>query len=188
MINQKGSVEMKSIFSSLLMCIVAIGLLTSPTYSQTGVTIGTDFVYPTSDFGDVAGGGFGINIGFTHPLNDNSEFVGKLGFNAYGGLKLTVGSSTAEIQWYGAPVVAGVRFFPSETFFVQGLGGLIYKSGEVKDNLGNKIEESETGWLVSPGAGVKFGKFGVLAEYNVSNDSWQWFGLSAFYQFGGSDN
>lgn len=155
--------------------------------AQTGITVGADFLYPTSDFGDVAGGGFGLNVGILHPLNETTDFIGELGFNAYGGVKLSLGTYTQEYQWYGVPVGVGMRFKPNEKFFVQAKGGIIYKTGEVEDSLGSTLEESETGWLIAPGAGVMLGKVGIMAEYNVSNDSWQWFGLKAFYQFGGGN-
>ena len=170
--------------------LLVIGLLCvtmGSANAQTGIMVGADFVYPTSDFGDLAGGGFGLNVGISHPLNETTDFIGELGFNAYGGVKISVGTYSQEYQWYGVPVGVGVRFKANEKFYVQAKGGILYKTGEVKDSLGSTLEESETGWLLAPGAGVMLGKVGIVAEYSVSNNSWQWFGLKAFYQFGGTN-
>jgi hypothetical protein len=180
---------MENTMGKTLMVLVVMSFLnlSGSANAQTGISIGADFLYPTSDFGNVAGGGFGLNLGLSHPLNEQMDFIGEVGFNAYGGIKLTVGESSAEVQWYGVPVGVGVRYKAGEKVFVQAKGGIIYKTGEVKDNLGNKVEDSATGWLASPGLGVNLGKLGILAEYSLSNEKWQWFGLKAFYQFGGAN-
>ena len=155
--------------------------------AQTGIYFGADLVAPTSGLGDVAGGGFGVNMGLVHPLNESVDFIGELGYNAYGGVRITDLSGSVEVQWEGIPIAVGVRINANKNLFLQAKGGVIHKAADTTDNLRNKVEETDTGWLLAPGAGVKLGKFGILAEYSISNNSWQWFGLKAFIQFGDSE-
>lgn len=156
-----------------------------PAHAQTAFALGADFVYPTADLGDVAGGGFGIRADILHPLNETTHFIAGVGSAAFGGVRVSAGTSSIEVQWFGVPVDLGIRFKVGEIAFIQAKGGLVYKSGEVADNLGNKVDATETAPLGNVGLGVQFNKWGVIGEYNLSNDSWQWFGLRGFYQFGG---
>ena len=165
-----------------LKAILAISVLMLPLAVSAGWEIGLESVAPTGDFGDVAGGGGGVYAQHLHPMNDNVLLSGYVGAIAYGGVKL----AGVEIQWYGYPITVGGTYYTKDVdaggFFVKGNAGLVIKRGTLEFQ-GVELDESETGFVVSPGVGWDFGRFNVAADYNLGNDDWTWFAVKAAYRF-----
>ena len=61
--------------------------------------------------------------------------------------------------------------------------GLLYKIGTV-EFLGEEEDETDTGYVLSPGVGWDFGKVNLTADYNFGNDDWTWFAIKVACRFG----
>ena len=105
----------------LLSLSLTILFVVSPAYTQELGEIGVvgSSVHPTGDFKDSAGGGFGLELDFSHHLTDWESFTMTVGGIAFG-RRLEIlefqpesESQTIESQNYGFPVLLGVSLYPS---------------------------------------------------------------------------
>ncbi len=162
--------------------ILAVALIV-PTIGSASVDVGLQYVAPTGDFSDVAGGGFGANLGFYRGINDHVLMGGALGAIAYGGLSIF----GTEIQWYGYPLTVGAEYFikpiNEKGLFIKANGGVLYKRATIDDGY-DSASDTDTGPLFSPAIGYRAGNVVISAEYNISNNNWTWFSLTAVYRFG----
>ena len=162
---------------------MVIALLALPMAASAGWDVGLESVAPTGDFEDIAGGGGGLYVQHVLPVNDKVLLSGYVGAIAYGGIEVL----GLEFQWYGYPVTIGGAFYPSGVdaggFFVKANAGLLHKIGTV-EYLGEEDDDSETGYVLSPGVGWDFGRVNVTADYNLGDDEWTWFAIKAAYRFG----
>ena len=163
---------------------IALVLLALPMQTSAGWDIGVESVAPLGDFEDVAGGGGGLYVQKLQPINDNVILSSYLGALAYGGIKVL----GVEVQWYGYPLTVGGIYYVNEIenggLFVKANAGVLYKMGTI-EFFGDKEEETETGYVFSPGIGWDFGSVNLTADYNLGNDDWTWFSIKAAYRFGG---
>ena len=116
-------------------------------------------------------------------VNDNVLATAYVGALAYGGVQVL----GLEFQWYGYPITVGGAYYLKGVddggLFVKANAGLLYKIGTV-EFLGEEADETDTGYVLSPGVGWDFGKVNVTADYNLGNDDWTWFAIKVAYRFG----
>ena len=95
----------------LLSLSLTILFVVPPAYTQEGgIGVVGSSVHPTGDFKDSAGGGFGLELDFSHHLTDWESFTMTIGAISFGGVRLKnlglrSGSEKIESQNYGFPVL-----------------------------------------------------------------------------------
>ena len=163
--------------------VVAMLVLPVAASSSTGWEIGVESVAPTGDFEEIAGGGGGLYAQSLIRVNDDLLATTYVGAIAYGGVQVF----GAEFQWYGYPITVGGAYYINGVdyggLFVKANVGLLYKIGTV-EFLGQEEDETDTGYVLSPGVGWDFGKVNVTADYNLGNNDWTWFAIKVAYRFG----
>lgn len=167
----------------VFLAVLQVAFYGFPQSSSAEWELGVESVAPTGDFEDVAGGGGGLYANFYRPANDKLYYNLYVGALAYGGVEVF----GVEIQWFGYPVTLGGTYYVNgidhDGLFLKANAGLLVKLGTIEFQ-GEEESESETGTVISIGAGWDFGALNIAADYNLGNDDWTWVALKAAYRFG----
>ena len=125
---------MKSTALTILIALVFFSMADSASANR-NYQLGLDFVSPTGDFSDVAGGGGGLALSVISPLNDNINLTVGVAAIGYGGIEIEGFIYDTEIQWFGYPITAGVSYHLSGVeqpgLFIRGKTGVLFKLGTI---------------------------------------------------------
>ncbi|GIV45990.1 MAG: hypothetical protein KatS3mg036_0808 [Ignavibacterium sp.] len=164
---------MKKLLLVLFVTVFAVAFTNAQ--SKMGASVQGLVSFPTGDFGDGAGTGFGATGTFTYSVSPMLDVTGSVGYITWGAKETIPGieASSSDI-----PILVGLRYaFGKGQFlpYVSAETGLHLLSSKVSGSfLGISFEESDsqTKFGVSPGAGFLY-KFNpktsldVSAKYNI---------------------
>lgn len=106
---------------------------------------------PIGDFNDVAKMGFGVSGSFFYELMDNFEATGSIGFLSWGGDKLEILGSSAEVQgsFTSIPILVGGRYILNGDNlipYISGeLGFHIFSTPDQEITLNDVVYDSDKG-------------------------------------------
>jgi hypothetical protein len=163
--------------SVLLLTAALVIFSVASSFAQGRFSIGANLAFPQGDISDAIGIGFGADVRYESPINDNLSWMATAGFLTFGekddsGVKVSI-----------IPINAGLKYYFTESFngFYAGaeLGFNIVKA---KIDGGGSASETEFGF--APQVGYHVGSFDFALRYAVINDA-DFVGIRAGYVFGG---
>jgi opacity protein-like surface antigen len=164
---------MKKILLVLFVTVFAVSF--SNAQSKMGASVQGTLSFPTGDFGDGAGTGFGATGTFIYSVSPMLDVTGSVGYIKWGTKESIPGY---EVSFSDIPILVGLRYaFGKGQFLPYGAAevGLHMLSSSVKGNLyGFTVDQSdtETKFGIAPGVGFLY-KFNpktsldVNAKYNI---------------------
>jgi hypothetical protein len=162
---------MKKILLVLFVTVFAVSFANAQ--SKMGASVQGTLSFPTGDFGDGAGTGFGATGTFIYSVSPMLDVTASIGYITWGTKESIPGieASSSDI-----PLLVGIRYaFGKGNFlpYASAEAGLHFLSSKVKiSSIGFEDSQSETKFGVSPGVGFLY-KFNpktsldVNAKYNV---------------------
>ena len=165
---------------SVLLLTAALVIFSVASSSAQGrFSIGANLALPQGDFSDFFGTGFGVDVRYEAPINDNLSWMGTAGFLSFGE-KDDSGAKVSII-----PINAGLKYYFTESFngFYAGaeLGFNIAKINYDSDAID---DDSETKFGFAPQVGYHLANFDFALRYSIIDDA-DYVGLRAAYVFGG---
>lgn len=134
---------------------------------------------PIGDFGDVSSFGIGGEVQGEYGFNSKVSGVITSGYNSFLGKKIDVLGTSVKLDATGyIPVLAGVRYYPSNNIFIGAQAGIGILTGG----------GSETAFNWQPQVGVNTEHFQVALNFNglsKDGDTNSHIGLTAIFKFGG---
>jgi hypothetical protein len=162
--------------SVLLLTAALVIFSVASSFAQGRFSIGADLAFPQGDIGDAVGIGFGADVRYESPINDNLSWMATAGFLSFGekddsGVKLSI-----------IPINAGLKYYFTESFngFYAG-AELGFNIAKVKFDGG---DDSETKFGFAPQIGYHLANFDFALRYSIIDDA-DFVGLRAAYVFGG---
>ena len=168
-----------------LFFLIILGCYGQSVHSQVNLSLNGEYVFPNGNFFnlDDTDHGYGVSLALTYWLNYDYQLIASAGFirfdspteepNNQFNIKDNIG---------GAIYRAGLRYFPTKIFFVQGTAGVFKNWLKEKKFLFSGPNKFE----VSPGIGLLIGRFNVLGRVSLSSKNWNWIGVGASVIFGNS--
>ncbi len=159
---------MKKLLLVLFVTVFAVSF--SNAQSKMGASVQGLLSFPTGDFGDGAGTGFGATGTFVYSVSPMLDVTGSVGYIKWGTKESVPGY---EVSFSDIPIQVGVRYAVGKGQFlpyVSAEAGLHMLSSSAKGNLfGFTVDQSdtETKFGVSPGAGFLY-KFNPKTSLDVS--------------------
>ncbi|MCX8020241.1 MAG: porin family protein [Chitinophagaceae bacterium] len=171
---------MKRLIALLITSFILYGNLAAQAPDGFQFGVGIRLGLPIGDFADVNSFGVGGELQGEYGFSKNFSAVVNAGYTNFFGKEINVGSITVKTDNLGfIPVLAGVRYYPSEKIFLGAQAGVgIFTSS------GN----SEAGFSWQPGIGYNAQKFQTalfLNGTNYANENFMHVGLKAILKLGG---
>ena len=192
---------MKKIILSMAAVVLAGGLMAQ----ENRFSAGLELALPMGDFGEYAGFGFGVSLGYELPVGDNLGIIAQAGYINFSAKDITVdlgplGSVTAEGVSTGAiPIQIGAKYYFSdnqEGAYLGLLTGVHMLSSEGSDGVTNFGVAPLIGFMVTENIDIALryqmlfdkvetvsisGTSVTTTEENVTNS---YIGIRAAYMFG----
>lgn len=143
----------------LILASIAIGATTMAMAQENRFSAGLELGLPMGDFGDAAGVGFGVTLGYEIPIGDNLGFMAQAGYINFSGKDIensvtingTTVTTTVEGKSQGViPIQVGLKYYftdNQEGFYAGLLTGVhmsMVKVPEVDLSTGVVGEKTET--------------------------------------------
>jgi hypothetical protein len=188
---------MKKVLLSVATLAVAGGLS-----AQTSrFSLGAELAFPTGDWSDFIGMGFGGTLGFEMPVGDHLGLIAQAGYLRFAGKDVDFGGITIESDGSGvAPIQVGAKYYftdNQEGAYLGLLTGLHMVASEVAQADGTTDTETDSNFGVAPMVGYFLGEHIDLAvRYQLLfaeglDDNFQettvtngYIGIRAAYTFG----
>jgi hypothetical protein len=162
--------------SVLLLTAALVIFSVASSFAQGRFSIGANLALPQGDISDYYGIGFGADVRYESPINDNLSWMATAGYLAFGekddsGVKLSV-----------IPINAGLKYYFTESF------NGFYAGAELGFNIakakfdGGSVSETEFGF--APQIGYHLANFDFALRYAIIDNA-DFVGLRAAYVFGG---
>jgi hypothetical protein len=162
--------------SVLLLTAALVIFSVASSFAQGRFSIGADLAFPQGDIGDVVGIGFGADVRYESPINDNLSWMATAGFLTFGE------KDDSSVKLSIIPINAGLKYYFTESFngFYAG-AELGFNIAKVKSDFG---DDSETKFGFAPQIGYHLANFDFALRYSVIDEA-DFVGLRAAYVFGG---
>ncbi|MCC7231698.1 MAG: outer membrane beta-barrel protein [Bacteroidia bacterium] len=186
---------MKKIVLNVLVLSAVCLLGTTPAFSQSGrFSIGLEGAFPTGDFGDAAGTGFGASVRYEHPVSDNIALTGTVGYITFGSKTESVPGFEYKFTWSMIPVQVGAKYYFSE--MMNGFYGAVelgIHASSAKSTvtiMGTEVSNtaSSSDFSYAPEIGYHLANIDIGARYQMistTGSTSSYFGIRAAYVFGG---
>ena len=135
------------------------------------------FTFPTGDFGNIAGGGFGGTFQLGRWVMPNANLIAMGGINWFG--SKTYLATKFDVR--AIPLLFGGQYFFSNMFFAQGQLGITFLNTKT-EILGSTVSQTDSEFTIALGAGLLTGAWQVSAFYNIISDA-NYFGTGIAFFF-----
>jgi hypothetical protein len=172
LINQTKHV-MKKVF--LIGSLLIAGIIGANAQKSFTFGAGINAGLPIGDASNISSFAVGGELQGELKFTENVSAVFTTGYTHFIGKDLGLG---IKISYAAVPILAGVRYYPTEKFFVGAQIGYGFFTGDAEGG----------GFAYKPQVGYDAGKVQLALSYNAISDNGtiSWLGLSGIFKFGGS--
>jgi hypothetical protein len=149
---------MKKLLLSMAVLAIANGL----SAQSNRFSLGVELAFPSGDWSEFIGMGFGGTLGYEMPVGDNLGLIAQAGYLRFAGKDLDFGGVTVETDGSGvAPIQVGAKYYFSdnqEGAYLGLLTGIHMVASEVTQADGTTDTETDSNFGVAPMFGYFLGE------------------------------